>query len=172
MGNNKSKEKRSRDILITFALPYANESLHLGNMLEIIQADIWKRYQKQNNNNCILISGDDAHGTPIMISAKKKNISPESLISDINKNRINDLKQFNILFDNYHSTHSSENKTLLYDIYENIKSNGDIDYRKIVQAYDEKEKMFLPDRYIKGTCPKCNAKNQYGDNCSVCGVYY
>jgi len=170
--NSNSKDNKIRDILVTFALPYANESLHLGNMLEIVQADVWKRYQKQNNNNCFLISGDDAHGTPIMISAKNKNITPEDLISKIKQNRIDDLKKFNISFDNYHSTHSEENKVLLYEIYEKIKKNGDISLKKIVQAYDEKEQMFLPDRYIKGTCPKCGAKNQYGDNCSVCGVHY
>ena len=164
--------KNKREILVTFALPYANESLHLGNMLEIIQADIWVRFQRKNGNKCFLISGDDAHGTPIMISAKKKNISPEKLIEEVKKKRIKEIKCFNISVDNYHTTHSQENKYLIENIYTKIKNNGDIQEKEITQAYDIKEKMFLPDRYIKGTCPKCKSKEEYGDNCSACGSHY
>lgn len=168
----KFKNIIKKEMLVTFALPYANENLHIGNMLEIVQADIWVRYQKQKGNKCLLISGDDAHGTPIMISAKKQGIKVEDLLKKVRESRIKDLKKFDIKVDNYHTTHSKDNKEILYDIYGKIKKNGDIEKNEIVQLYDQREKMFLPDRYIKGTCYKCGSKNQSGDNCSSCGIHY
>ncbi|MBE8215553.1 MAG: methionine--tRNA ligase [Endozoicomonadaceae bacterium] len=162
----------NRKILITTALPYANADLHLGHMLEHIQADIWSRFQKMRGHDCIHICGDDAHGTAITLSADKQKITPEKLIESIHVKRLEEFKAFNIFFDQYHSTHSAENKTLVSDIYCQLKKTGYILSRTITQAYDPVKKMFLADRYIKGVCPKCSAKDQYGDNCEVCGATY
>lgn len=161
-----------RKILVTTALPYANGDLHLGHMVGYIQADIWVRTQRMLGNDCLFISGSDGHGTPIMIQAEKLGITPEQLISDIHNRQDRDLKDFNIDYDNYYRTHSLENQKLVETIYERHLQNSNISKRVIKQAYDPVKNMFLPDRYIKGECPKCSAKDQYGDNCEVCGAAY
>lgn len=161
-----------RKMLVTSALPYANGSLHLGHMLEHIQSDIWVRFQRLSGNDCTYICGDDAHGTPIMILAKKQNKTPEELIATIHKEHAQDFKDFNVNYDNFYTTHSDENKFYSEKIYHQLLENGDIETRTIYQCYDEKENMFLPDRLVKGECPRCGAKDQYGDNCEVCGATY
>ena len=161
-----------RKILVTSALPYANGSIHLGHLVGYLQTDIWVRSQKMSGNECTYICADDAHGTPIMLKAQELNITPEKLIEDTYKEHVEDFSDFLIEFDNYHSTHSEENKYFSSYIYDQLKSNGDIINKTINQFYDEKAEMFLPDRYIKGECPKCHAKDQYGDSCEVCGATY
>jgi methionyl-tRNA synthetase len=161
-----------RKILVTAALPYANGSLHLGHMVEYIQADIWVRFQKLVGNTCLFICGDDAHGTPIMLRAKNLGITPEQLIANIYQEHSQDLQAFHIAFDNFYTTHSDENRTLATEIYERLLKRGDITKRTIRQAYDPVQNMFLPDRYVKGKCPKCGAKDQYGDSCELCGATY
>ncbi len=164
--------KKKREILVTSALPYANGQIHLGHLVEYIQTDIWVRFQKLNNNSCYYVCADDAHGTAIMLKAKDLNVSPEELIKEVSLDHQQDFAAFNIDFDCYHSTHSKENQTFSESIFLTLKKAGYIDQRDIDQAYDEKENLFLPDRYIKGTCPKCKAQNQYGDNCEVCSSTY
>lgn len=161
-----------RKILVTTGLPYANGSLHLGHILENIQADIWVRWQRMRGNSCLFISGDDAHGTPIMIHAEEKGITPEDLVSNFKKEHEKDFADFYITFDNYYTTHSEENKELTYEIYHALNKNNDILNKPVEQFYDDVKNMFLPDRFIKGTCPRCNAENQYGDSCEVCGATY
>ncbi len=161
-----------RKILVTSALPYANGSIHLGHLVEYLQTDIWVRHQKMSNNDCTYICADDAHGTPIMLKARELNITPEKLIEESKKEHIKDFADFHIEFDNYHTTHSEENRMLSELIYNNLQEKGVIERREIEQYYDEDEEMFLPDRYIKGTCPKCGAKDQYGDSCEKCGGTY
>jgi len=162
----------SRNILVTSALPYANGSIHLGHMVETIQTDIWVRFQKQQGNTCIYVCADDAHGTAIMLSAEKAGITAEEQIERVRSEHLADFTDFLIEFDNYHSTHSDENKELSALIYERLKNNGHIAERNITQAYDPEKEMFLADRYIKGQCPKCKALDQYGDNCEQCGATY
>ncbi|MGL5335753.1 MAG: methionine--tRNA ligase [Enterovibrio sp.] len=162
----------SRQILVTCALPYANGSIHLGHMLEHIQADIWVRYQRLRGNTVHFICADDAHGTPIMLKAQQMGIEPEALIADIQAEHERDFAGFDISFDNYHSTHSPENKALATFIYNQLKSSGYIKNRTISQLFDPQKEMFLPDRFVKGTCPKCKAPDQYGDNCDCCGETY
>ena len=164
--------KKHRKILITQALPYANASLHLGHILEAVQTDIWSRYQNLNGNECYFFCADDTHGTPVMLKAKELNISPEELIKNIYKDHIKTYKKYNILFTNFYSTHSDENKNYSEFIYEKAKSKNLITREKIEQLYDDKEKMFLSDRFIKGSCPKCDAEDQFGDNCGKCGASY
>jgi len=161
-----------RTILITTALTYANGEIHLGHLLEAIQADIWKRFQTMRGNSCYLISGSDAHGAPIMLAAEKNNITPEIMVEQIRKDHINDYKKFHINFDNYHTTHSDENKKLSIEVYNRLKKNGDVVTKTITQLYDPEKKLFLADRFVKGECPKCGAKDQYGDNCESCGATY
>ncbi|MCX7121541.1 MAG: methionine--tRNA ligase [Gammaproteobacteria bacterium] len=161
-----------RTILITTALTYANGEIHLGHLLEAIQADIWKRFQIMRGNQCYYISGSDAHGAPIMLAAEKNNIAPEVMVEQIREDHINDYKKFHIGFDNYHSTHSDENKKLSIEIYNRLKKNGDIAIKTITQLYDPDKKLFLADRFVKGECPKCGTKDQYGDNCESCGATY
>ncbi|WP_456377556.1 methionine--tRNA ligase [Thiolapillus sp.] len=161
-----------RKILVTSALPYANAPLHIGHIVEYTQTDIWARFQKMRGNACWYICADDAHGTPIMLHARQKGITPEELVAAMSAEHQEDFRDFRISFDNYHSTHSDENRELASLIYERNLAAGHITSRKIVQAYDPVEKMFLPDRFIKGECPKCGAKDQYGDNCEVCGSTY
>jgi methionyl-tRNA synthetase len=161
-----------KNILVTSALPYANGPLHLGHLVEHIQADIWVRFQKLRGHHCIFICGDDAHGTPIMISAQKSGITPEQLITEIHKDHVEDFQRFYISFDHYYTTHSLENHDLSILIYERLRNRGDITIRTIKQSYDPIAKMFLPDRYVKGECPRCGTKDQYGDNCEVCGATY
>ncbi len=162
----------SRKILITSALPYANGSIHLGHMVEYIQTDIWSRFQKLQGHECYYVCADDAHGTPIMLRARGEGIEPEDLIARVWKEHTEDFADFGIDFDNYHSTHSDENKACASLIYERNRDAGHIARRTISQAYDPEAKMFLPDRFIKGTCPKCGAEDQYGDNCEACGATY
>ena len=161
-----------RRILVTSALPYANGPIHMGHMVEYIQTDIWVRFQKLRGNECYYVCADDAHGTPIMLHAEKRGISPEALIAEISQEHQADFADFHIGFDNYFSTHSEENKTLAETIYLRLKDRGHIASRSIKQAFDPEKNMFLPDRYVKGECPKCGAKDQYGDNCEVCGATY
>jgi len=162
----------TRKILITSALPYANGSIHLGHMVEYIQTDIWVRVQKLLGNTCYYVCADDAHGTPIMLKASELGITPEELIADISKEHQQDFADFHIGFDNFYSTHSPENREYASSIYLRLKNQGFIESKTISQAYDKQKKMFLPDRFIKGTCPKCKSENQYGDNCEVCGATY
>ena len=161
-----------RKIIATSALPYANGPIHLGHLVEYLQTDIWVRSQKMAGNECLYICADDAHGTPIMLKAQELKITPEKLIDKIYKQHIKDFSDFHIEFDNYHSTHSDENKKYSEYIFNQLKEKGDIVSKTINQFYDEKAQMFLPDRYIKGECPKCHAKDQYGDSCEECGATY
>ena len=161
-----------RQILVTNALPYANAALHLGHILEYTQTDVWVRFQKMRGHECYYVSADDAHGTPIMLRAQSEGIKPETLIANIAKEHQTDFKDFSIGFDNFHSTHSDENKALAQQIYLANREAGHITTRTISQAYDPEKEMFLPDRFIKGECPKCGANDQYGDNCEVCGATY
>ncbi|MDT8426505.1 MAG: methionine--tRNA ligase [Methyloprofundus sp.] len=161
-----------RKILITSALPYANGPIHLGHLVEYIQTDIWSRFQKQRGNECYYICADDTHGTPIMLKADREGIKPEDLIAQVGKEHLADFVDFGIEFDNYHSTHSEENKHFSSLIYKRLRDDEHISSRSITQAYDPVKEMFLPDRFIKGDCPKCNAKDQYGDSCEACGATY
>ncbi|MBG5881387.1 MULTISPECIES: methionine--tRNA ligase [Providencia] len=159
-------------LLVTCALPYANGSIHLGHILEHIQADIWVRYQRMRGKEVHFICADDAHGTPIMLKAQQLCITPEEMIAAMNQEHQDDFAGFQISYDNYHSTHSEENKQLSELIYGKLKSNGFIKSKTISQLYDPEKGMFLPDRFVKGTCPKCKAEDQYGDNCEVCSATY
>ncbi|MDH5324177.1 MAG: methionine--tRNA ligase [Gammaproteobacteria bacterium] len=161
-----------RKILVTSALPYANGSIHLGHMVEYIQTDIWVRFQKMRGHECIYVCADDAHGTPVMLRAQAEGISPETLVQRIGKEHISDFNDFHIAFDNFHSTHSEENRQLAETIYERLQQRGHISRKTIKQAYDPEKQMFLPDRFVKGTCPKCKTEDQYGDNCEACGETY
>lgn len=159
-------------LLVTCALPYANGSIHLGHILEHIQADIWVRYQRMRGKEVHFICADDAHGTPIMLKAQQLGVTPEEMIAAVNQEHQNDFAGFAISYDNYHSTHSEENKVLSELIYGKLKNNGFIKNRTISQLFDPEKGMFLPDRFVKGTCPKCKAEDQYGDNCEVCSATY
>ena len=161
-----------RKILVTSALPYANGPIHIGHLVEYIQTDIWVRFQKACGNTCLYFCADDTHGTPIMISARKAGISPEQLIEQVHKEHSEDFRSFHINFDNYYSTHSPENKYFSELIFNRLTKAGSIIKKNIEQAYCEKDKMWLPDRYIRGTCPRCKAEDQYGDSCEVCGTTY
>jgi methionyl-tRNA synthetase len=161
-----------RDILLTSALPYANGPIHLGHLVEYIQTDIWNRFQKMRGHNSLYVCADDAHGTPIMLRALSEGIKPEVLIARVAKEHKRDFDDFHIEFDNYYSTHSKENQEQANTIYTRLRDNGHITSRVITQAYDPEKEMFLPDRFIKGTCPKCKAEDQYGDSCEVCGATY
>jgi methionyl-tRNA synthetase len=162
----------ARKILVTSALPYANSDLHLGHMLEQIQTDIWVRFQKLRGNHCIYVCADDAHGTAIMLKAEEKGITPEAHIANIKREHEAVSRDFLISFDNFHTTHSEENRELSYMIYERLQTNGHIATRNITQAYDPEKNLFLADRFIKGACPKCKSEDQYGDNCEKCGATY
>lgn len=162
----------TKQLLVTSALPYANGLLHLGHMLEYIQSDIWVRWQRLQNHRCFHMCGSDAHGTPIMLQAEKAGISPETLVNQIHQEQKIDLAAFHIAFDNFYTTHSPENQALAGLVYQRLQAKGDITTKEVTQAYDPVKKMFLPDRYVKGECPKCSAKDQYGDSCEVCGATY
>ena len=165
-----SQEKRT--ILVTSALPYANGPIHIGHLVEYIQTDIWVRFQKLQGHDCHYVCADDAHGTPIMLRARQEGITPEALIAASAIEHQADFAGFKIGFDNYHSTHSEENRMFSERIFERNQAAGHVSLRTITQAYDARENMFLPDRFIKGECPKCGAADQYGDNCEVCGSTY
>lgn len=161
-----------RQILVTSALPYANGSIHLGHMLEYIQTDMWVRFQKHRGNQCIYVCADDAHGSAIMLRAEKEGITPEQLIDGVQKEHAGDFADFLVDFDNFHSTHAEENRELSSQIYLALRDAGHIATRSVTQYFDPDKKMFLADRFIKGTCPKCAAEDQYGDNCEKCGATY
>jgi len=161
-----------REIVVTSALPYANGPIHIGHLVEYIQTDIWVRFQKMQGHRCIYVCADDAHGTPIMLRARAEGITPEQLIERMHTEHSTDFSDFLIEFDNYYSTHSDENREFASTIYQRQKAAGHIATRTISQAYDPEAEMFLPDRFIKGECPKCGAADQYGDNCENCGATY
>ncbi len=161
-----------RKLLVTSALPYANGSIHLGHLVEYIQTDIWVRFQKMSGNETYYICADDTHGTPIMLKAEEENISPDDLVNKVHDEHDNDFKEFNVNFDHFYSTNSPENKKLSESIYNTLKENNKISSKEIDQFYDESKAMFLPDRFIKGSCPKCEAEDQYGDSCEKCGATY
>ena len=161
-----------RKLLVTSALPYANGSIHLGHLVEYIQTDIWVRFQKMSGNETYYICADDTHGTPIMLKAEEENISPDDLVNKVHDEHDNDFKEFNVNFDHFYSTNSPENKELSESIYNTLKENNKISSKEIDQFYDESKAMFLPDRFIKGSCPKCEAEDQYGDSCEKCGATY
>ena len=167
-----NSKKTKRKILVTQALPYANAPLHLGHILEAVQTDIWTRFQNFNDNECLFFCADDTHGTPVMLKANEMGIKPEELISDVYKDHKSSYELYGINFANFYSTHSDENRKYSEYIYECAKNNNLISKANIEQYYDEKEEMFLSDRFIKGTCPKCGAEDQNGDNCGVCGASY
>ena len=162
----------TRKILVTSALPYANGSIHLGHMVEHIQTDVWVRFQKLRGHECHYCCADDTHGTPVMLAAQKQGIAPEDMIAKVREEHLADFTGFLIGYDNYYSTHSPENKELSEKIYLALKANGKIESRTIEQLFDPEKHMFLPDRFVKGECPKCHAADQYGDNCEVCGTTY
>lgn len=162
----------NRRILVTSALPYANGDIHLGHLVEYIQTDIWVRFQNMRGNDCTYVCADDAHGTPIMLRAKREGITEQELIDRVNADHQADFAGFHVNFDQYYSTHSPENETFCQEIYTKLKDNGYIVTKTIKQAYDEQEGMFLPDRFVKGSCPKCKTEDQYGDNCEACGTTY
>jgi methionyl-tRNA synthetase len=161
-----------RRILVTSALPYANGPIHLGYVLEAVQTDIWVRFQKLRGHECYYVCADDTHGTPVMLRAQAQGVTPEELIEQVNQEHRRDLEEMLIGLDNFGSTHSAENKALCESIYLTHRKQGYIDRRSVSQAYDEKAAMFLPDRYVKGTCPVCGTPEQYGDSCENCGSTY
>ena len=161
-----------RKLLVTSALPYANGNIHLGHMVEHIQTDVWVRFQKMRGHECYYVCADDTHGTPVMLAAQKKGISPEDMIAQVREDHLADFTGFGIGYDNYYTTHSEENRELSAEIYKALKANGKIVSRTIEQLFDPEKQMFLPDRFVKGECPSCHAQDQYGDNCEVCGATY
>ncbi len=161
-----------RKILVTSALPYANGSPHMGHLVEYLQTDMWVRFQKLRGHDCIYVCASDAHGTPIMIKAREQGVTPEALTEAYSEEFQRDFADFGVAFDNYHTTHSPENEALTVEMYEALRERGDIYTKTIEQAYDEKEGMFLPDRFVKGTCPVCKTEDQYGDSCENCGSTY
>lgn len=161
-----------RKILVTSALPYANGSIHLGHMVEHIQTDVWVRFQKMRGHQCFYVCADDTHGTPVMLAAQKAGLTPEAMIAQVHDEHLADFTGFHIGYDNYYSTHSEENRAFIEQIYHALKADGKIVARTIEQLYDPEKEMFLPDRFVKGECPKCGAKEQYGDNCESCGTTY
>ena len=164
--------RKTRKILVSSALPYANGSIHMGHLVEYIQTDIWVRFQKLRGHTCTYVCASDAHGTPIMLKARELDVSAEELTARISEEFVRDFAAFGVDFDNYYTTHSPENEALTVEIFEVLRETGDIYTRTIEQAYDEKEGMFLPDRFVRGTCPRCHSEDQYGDACEVCGATY
>ena len=162
----------SRKILVSSALPYANGPIHIGHMLEYIQSDIWVRFQKHRGHQCSFVCADDTHGTPIMLKAQELNITPEQLIADVKIEHMADFDDFLINFDHFHSTHTDECRELTELIYNRLNAAGHISKRTISQLYDPDKEMFLPDRFVQGNCPRCDADDQYGDNCDNCGATY
>ncbi|TQV71638.1 methionine--tRNA ligase [Aliikangiella marina] len=166
------QNNQPRQILVTSALPYANGSIHIGHMLEHIQTDIWTRFQKLRGHQCISVCADDTHGTPIMLRAQKEGVTPEDFIAATREEHLKDFEDFLVEYDNYHSTHSEENRELSELIYNRLNDAGHIAKRTISQLFDPEKEMFLPDRFVKGECPKCGSEDQYGDNCDNCGATY
>ncbi|VFN02079.1 MAG: methionyl-tRNA synthetase [Candidatus Kentron sp. G] len=172
MSSNSNHQAAPRTILVTSALPYANGPIHIGHLVEYIQTDIWVRFQRLHGNTCYYVCADDAHGTPIMLRAQQLGISPETLIEQIGLEHRADFADFHIEFDNYHTTHSDENRHYANLIYVHLRERGYIFTRNILHAFDPVKKIFLPDRFIRGECPRCGAKDQYGDSCEACGATY
>lgn len=164
--------QKTRRILVTSALPYANGPLHLGHLLEQVQTDIWVRFQKSRGHDCVYVCADDAHGTAIMLTAEKLGISAQEQIDRIKQDHEKDSAGFLIGFDNFHTTHSDETRYWSETIYARLKANGHIAEREITQAFDPEKNLFLADRFIKGSCPRCKTPDQYGDNCEACGATY
>ncbi len=164
--------KQKRRILVTSALPYANGAIHLGHMLEYVQTDIWARFQRSQGHECYFVWADDAHGTPIMLRAQAEGITPDELIAKMNAEHQQDFTDFGLSYDNYSNTHNDCNRECVETVYNRLNEGGFIDRRSISQFYDEEKGMFLPDRFIRGTCPKCKTEDQYGDNCEACGKTY
>ncbi len=164
--------EKIRKMLVTSGLPYVNGSPHMGHLVEYLQSDIWVRFQKLRGNDCIYVCASDAHGTPIMLKARELGISPEELTSRVTEEFLDVFAAFGVDFDNYHTTHSAENEALTVEMFEALRASGDIFTKTIEQAFDEKEGMFLPDRFVRGTCPRCKSVDQYGDSCEVCGATY
>lgn len=162
----------ARNIFVSSALPYANGSIHMGHLVEYLQSDIWARFQKLRGHNCTYVCAADAHGTPIMIKAREEGITPEQLVKRVSAEQHEDLRAFGVAFDNYYSTHSEENEMIVRRMYDALQKAGHIYTKSIEQAYDDKEKMFLPDRFVRGSCPRCGSEDQYGDACEVCGATY
>jgi len=167
-----AQSAKQRKILVTCALPYANGSIHLGHLLEHIQTDIWVRFQRMRGHETYFVCADDAHGTPIMLKAQELGVTPEAMIAGVREEHMADFADFHISFDNYHSTHSSENEAFAHEIYNRLHEKGHIKTKVISQLYDPEKGMFLPDRFVKGTCPKCKAEEQNGDSCDDCGATY
>ncbi|MGH8223596.1 MAG: methionine--tRNA ligase [Woeseiaceae bacterium] len=163
---------RRRKIFVSSALPYANGSIHMGHLVEYLQSDIWARFQKLRGHLCTYVCAADAHGTPIMIKAREEKIDPEQLVARVSKEQLEDLRAFGVAFDNFHTTHSPENEELVGRMYEALRAAGHIYTRTVEQAFDEAEGMFLPDRFVRGSCPRCGSEDQYGDACEVCGATY
>ncbi len=163
---------KPRKILVTSALPYANGSIHMGHLVEYLQTDIWVRFQKLRGHDCLYVCASDAHGTPIMLKARELKVTPEALTERLSREFVRDFAAFGVDFDNYYTTHSAENEALTVEIFEALRARGDIYTQSIDQAFDEKEGMFLPDRFVRGTCPRCRSEDQYGDACEVCGATY
>jgi methionyl-tRNA synthetase len=162
----------SRDLLVTFALPYANGALHLGHLVGYIQADIWVRARRMSGDTVRFVSADDTHGTPIMLAAEKAGVTPEDFIAGMQESHERDLKAFDVVVDHYDSTNSAHNRALTESFYRELEANGHIQRRAVSQLYDPVKGMFLPDRYVKGICPNCGTADQYGDNCENCGATY
>ncbi|MDG2289144.1 MAG: methionine--tRNA ligase, partial [Woeseiaceae bacterium] len=161
---------KQRKILVTSALPYANGPIHMGHMVEYLQTDIWVRFQKLRGHDCTYVCASDSHGTPIMLKARELGVTPKALTEEISADFVRDFSDFGVEFDNYHSTHSKENEQLVGEIYNRLREAGEIYTRTIEQSYDEKEGIFLPDRFVRGTCPRCKSDDQPGDACEVCGT--
>lgn len=168
----KMKEDKKEKILVTSALPYANGDIHIGHLVEYLQTDFWVRFQKMKGNECLYMCAADTHGTPVMITSRALGITPEELIEKNHKKHVEDFSDFEVQFDNYYTTNSPENKEFSEEIYSHMKANGHIESRFIKQLYCEKDEMFLPDRFVIGTCPRCGAENQYGDSCDKCSATY
>lgn len=164
--------EKTRKMLVTNALPYANGSIHMGHLVEYLQGDIWTRFQKLRGHQCSYVCASDVHGTPVMLKARELGISPEELTTKVTADFLRDFADFEIEFDNYYTTHSPENEALVTEMFETLRASGDIYTRTIEQAYDLQEGMFLPDRFVRGTCPRCNTADQYGDACESCGATY
>ena len=161
-----------RTILVTSALPYANGPLHLGHMVEYVQTDIWVRFQRLRGHDCVYVCASDAHGTPIMLKARQEGVAPEALVERMGAAQGRDFAEFGISLDNFHTTHSAENREVTERIYQRLVAGGHIRRETIRQAYDAQAQMFLPDRYVRGTCPRCGTADQYGDSCESCGATY
>lgn len=161
---------KQRTILVSSALPYVNGPMHMGHLVEYLQSDIWVRFQKLRGHKCTYVCASDSHGTPIMLKARELGVTPEQLTEEISAQFIRDFSDFKVEFDNYHTTHSIENEELVVEIYKRLRATGDIYTKTIEQSFDEKEGMFLPDRFVRGTCPRCKSEDQPGDACEICGT--